>query len=251
MKLYAFKCWPLHEIVMRNSIYSNSFVCMALICLVLKSRDGETLYTKNLIAEFPPLAFLRLLPLRVCAWGLCHYNDGHRPSVLMDLYFNSNDVSLMLPHDREKMLLSCISLSCMLLSTLFRTLHGLLVPCEWNFLSLCNSTMKLAVWFVIGVLIVLFLSKQLVPSHYWCRYLKSIDRFNDLVVSVYVTAGHILWIIHIWYFCHKNELLDAELWGSSYVFSMVVICACQHLFPNPLTESKIKMEESRAQDPSI
>ena len=25
-----------------------------------------------------------------------------------------------------------------------------------------------------------------------CRFLKAIDRFNDLVVSVYVTAGHIL-----------------------------------------------------------
>lgn len=31
------------------------------------------------------------------------------------------------------------------------------------------------------------------------RFLKSIDRFNDLVVSVYVTAGHILLVIEFWF----------------------------------------------------
>ncbi|XP_022761590.1 trafficking protein particle complex subunit 2-like isoform X2 [Durio zibethinus] len=54
------------------------------------------------------------------------------------------------------MLLSCINSYYMQLWISFKTLHGPLVRCEF----------------------------------YFSRFLKAIDRFNDLVVSVYVTAGH-------------------------------------------------------------
>jgi hypothetical protein len=40
-------------------------------------------------------------------------------------------VQIVFPRNREKMLLSFISSYCMQLWILFRTLHGLLVPCEF------------------------------------------------------------------------------------------------------------------------
>ncbi|KAH7520564.1 hypothetical protein FEM48_Zijuj08G0157900 [Ziziphus jujuba var. spinosa] len=42
---------------------------------------------------------------------------------------------------------------------------------------------------------ILHAALDIVQDHAWttsAMYLKAIDRFNDLVVSVYVTAGHIL-----------------------------------------------------------
>lgn len=38
-------------------------------------------------------------------------------------------------------------------------------------------------------------------SYLFIRFLKSVDRFNDLVVSVYVTAGHILFFFN----CNQNS----------------------------------------------
>ena len=39
---------------------------------------------------------------------------------------------------------------------------------------------------------VLCFSSPNIHSVHFFRFLRSVDRFNDLVVSVYVTAGHIL-----------------------------------------------------------
>lgn len=53
------------------------------------------------------------------------------------------------------------------------------------------------------ILIHLFTTKVMVVTHSQSRFLKAVDRFNDLVVSAYVTAGHILFyffILFIFYF---------------------------------------------------
>ncbi|CDP08751.1 unnamed protein product [Coffea canephora] len=43
-------------------------------------------------------------------------------------------------------------------------------------------------------------------------FLKGIDRFNDLVVSVYVTAGHILQFVFI--FCHLSSSFSGfNIWN--------------------------------------
>lgn len=141
----------------------------------------------------------------------------------------------MLCYDREKMLLSCINLYCMLLLILCRTLHGLLVLCELNLISFGYPIIKLAVWFVIGALNVFFSNNLLITPHSWCRYLKSIDRFNDLVVSVYVTAGHILYIwdqIHIWYFWNEKWLLNIEFLRIMWCFSLYL-----NIIPLPISSN--------------
>lgn len=46
----------------------------------------------------------------------------------------------------------------------------------------------------------------------WIRFLKAIDRFNDLVVSVYVTAGHIL-------SCVLSLMICMSLLGNVWYYS--------------------------------
>lgn len=72
----------------------------------------------------------------------------------------------------------------------------------------CNVSILLVLYFVVGcvqrmkshpkVILLVFYIPFTSPRNLWfftffSRFLKSVDRFNDLVVSVYVTAGHILW----------------------------------------------------------
>jgi len=52
-------------------------------------------------------------------------------------------------------------------------------------------------------------------SHPFHRYLKAIDRFNDLVVSVYVTAGHILCVCD--FNCYSDKKNADKMENGIYV----------------------------------
>jgi hypothetical protein len=52
-------------------------------------------------------------------------------------------------------------------------------------------------------------------SHPFHRYLKAIDRFNDLVVSVYVTAGHILCVCD--FNCYSDKKNAEKMENGIYV----------------------------------
>ena len=59
----------------------------------------------------------------------------------------------------------------------------------------CNVSGRCRMVFVchpVTFTVLLCLSSPNIQSVHFFRFLRSVDRFNDLVVSVYVTAGHIL-----------------------------------------------------------
>lgn len=80
------------------------------------------------------------------------------------------------------MLLSCHNSYYKQLWILFKILHGPLVPCEFCFSQYINVSIFRATLETCAIFL----------SSYCCRILKTIDKFNDLVVSVYVTDDHIL-----------------------------------------------------------
>ncbi|PHT46127.1 putative trafficking protein particle complex subunit 2 [Capsicum baccatum] len=80
-------------------------------------------------------------------------------------------------------------------------------------------------------------------------FLKSIDRFNDLVVSVYVTAGHILHIIVIHHWLPVPHVSQMNLL-SSFVFPVDSSCRRLVLIAHGLTCEVISCSRfSRKREP--